>query len=187
MNHAAKLTATRISFALAIAGVAAVPVAAPAFAQAAAKPNFAAGGTVYDTSGGIAGTIAEASADAVVIDTGRNKVAIPPASFGAGEKGPILAMTMAELDAAADGAAAAAKAQLLAALVPGAAVKGSAGQPIGAVEKLDGEFVLLRSEAGKARVPVTALAVDGGALMLGMTAADFTAAVEATKVSDPEA
>ena len=83
----------------------------PAIAQTAgAAANVTVGATVSDTSGNPVGTIEAVNGDLAVLSTGANKVSLPLSSFGAGTKGPVIAMTKAEVDAAAAGAAAAAKA-----------------------------------------------------------------------------
>lgn len=157
--------------------IASAVFAGPSLAQ------IAVGATVKDTDGGTVGTVASVENGNVTVDTGSNKVAIPEASFGKTPDGPLLAMTRAQLDAAADAAAAQQKQQLAAAIVPGADVRGSAGAVIGKIEKIEGDLVLLTSEAGSAKVPASGLALMADGLHFGMSAEEFTAAVEAAKAS----
>lgn len=69
----------------------------------AALPQLAPGAIVYDTAGDQVGTIESVAPDAVVVSTGTAKASIPPASFGQGASGPVLAMTRAQLEAAVKG------------------------------------------------------------------------------------
>jgi hypothetical protein len=73
---------------------------------AAASGNVAVGVTVKDTQGGTVGTIESVDGQYAVLATTKNKVRLPLSSFGKGADGPILAMTQAQVDAAAASAAA---------------------------------------------------------------------------------
>jgi hypothetical protein len=73
---------------------------------AAASGSVAVGATVKDTQGGTVGTIESVDGQYAVLATTKNKVRLPLSSFGMGADGPILAMTQAEVDAAAASAAA---------------------------------------------------------------------------------
>lgn len=157
--------------------IASAAIASPTLAQ------IAVGATVKDTQGGTVGTVASLGGGNVTVDTGKNKVAIPEASFGTTPEGPLLAMTRAQLDEAAEAATAAAKQQLAAAIVPGAEVRGTAGAVIGTIEKVEGDLVTLLSEAGSAKVPASGLALMADGLHFGMSADEFSAAVEAAKAS----
>jgi len=96
---------SKIMFASALTAAA---FAIPATAQTASPAvKVVVGAAVSDTSGNPVGTIEQVQGDLAVLSTGTNKVSLPISSFGAGEKGPVLAMTKAEVDAAAAGAAAA--------------------------------------------------------------------------------
>jgi hypothetical protein len=155
---------------------------APLAAQApAANTSLVVGATVKDTSGGIVGTIDAIEADSVIINTGKNQVAIPPASFGKTAEGPLLAATKAELDGAADAAAAAERTQVTAMLIMGAPVVGVEGQPIGTIDIIENNMVIVKTEAGEAQVPVNSFMRKDGKLTIGMTAEAFAAAVEAAK------
>lgn len=73
---------------------------------AAASGTVAVGSTVKDTSGGTVGTIESVDGQYAVLATTKSKVRLPLSSFGKGTDGPILAMTQAQVDAAAASAAA---------------------------------------------------------------------------------
>jgi hypothetical protein len=157
----------------------------PALAQAApgrtpiatAKP--VAGATIYDPQGNVVGTIETMSADAVIVNTGANKVALPPDSIGSNEKGLVVSVTKADLDAAADQQQAAAKAQLQAMLVAGTAVNSSDGQPVGTITVADPQYVTVTTSQGiEVKLPANAFTTSQtGGLMIAMTAANFNAAV----------
>ncbi len=91
------------------ADTAAATTANPATATsqaASASGTVAVGSTVKDTSGGTVGTIESVDGQYAVLATTKNKVRLPISSFGKGADGPILAMTQAQVDAAAASAAA---------------------------------------------------------------------------------
>ena len=156
-------------------------IASIATAQTSAA-QVTAGATVYDTAGATLGTIASVEGGDAIIDTGANKLAIPLASFGAGANGPVLAATRAQLDGAAVEAATAAKTALMARLVPGAEVRGQAGQTVvGSIKSVSGDLVLVTTPDGDVNVPMTALKTGPNGLLLQMSAADFAKAVAATK------
>ena len=72
---------------------------------AAIKPATAAdvkkGAAVYDQKGGSVGTIESVSAKGAVVSTGKVRVPIPVSSFARNDKGLVISMTKAELEAAA--------------------------------------------------------------------------------------
>lgn len=150
---------------------------------AAATP--AVGATVYDTAGAEVGKIKSIAAPNFVIDTGKNSATLALTALGTGPKGPVLGMTKAELDAAAEKAGAAAQADTAAAIVADAPVYASDGTTqLGKVaEVTDTEFVL---DAGtvKVKLPKTSVAKGASGLMIGMTAQAFA---DATKSADKSA
>ena len=143
----------------------------------AAPPQLIAGMTVSDAAGGQVGTIDSVTADGAVIATGTHKVALPLASFGAGTKGPVIGMTKVELDAAAEKASANTAAALRAQILPGVAVAGSQGNNLGTVKAVEGEYVILATANGDAKLPITSVGSGPKGLMIGMSADDFHAAV----------
>ncbi len=169
----------------ALAGANAAMAQSTAAAPAAAAPAATAvkaGDTVYDTSGATLGTIASVDGADAIINTGANSLAIPLASFGTGANGPVLAATKAQLDGAAVEAAAAARRAMMARLVPGAEIRGEAGQTvIGSVKSVAGDLVLVTTPAGDVNIPMTALKDGPSGLLLQMSADDFNKAVAASK------
>lgn len=176
--------------------VASAPLATAANAQEAAAGTDATataatttaapavGATVYDASGAEVGKIKSVNAPNFVIDTGKNTATLALTALGTGPKGPVLGMTKVELDAAAEKAAAAAKAETAAAIVADAPVYASDGTTqLGKVaEVTDTEFVL---DAGAVRVklPKTSVAKGASGLMIGMTAQGFADATKSAEKS----
>ena len=129
-------------FLAAAAAVASVPTlakaqtAAPAAPAANAAASVAVGGTIFDPQGGEVGKIVSMTGDAVVVDTGANKATLPKSAIGSGPKGPIIAMTKAQIDEQVAAANQKASAAVEAAMVTGAPVKGKAGGAIGTIKEV---------------------------------------------------
>jgi preprotein translocase subunit YajC len=166
----------------------ATPAAGPASAATpAATPSgsLAAGAKVLDTSGGTVGTIDSIDGDYAVLATAKSKVRLPKTSFAMSPSGPVIAMTAAQIDAAA---AQAAPAQTAAAtakpnVAQGAAVADMQGGSVGTVAAVDGQFATVQLASGtKVRLPVSAFAAgDNGGLKIAMTAQQLGAAAGASK------
>lgn len=175
MTLAAAAAAALFIPALATAQTAPAPAAGAAPATGAAP---AAGATVYDTAGGVVGTIEQITPQGAVVSTGTNKVTVPLASLGTSPKGPLLAMTKAQLDAAADQAKASASTDLKTKLVPGTQVNGSAGTPVGTIKAADAQYVTLTTAKGDVKLPASGFGADAsGKIAIGMTAAQLDAAI----------
>jgi rRNA processing protein Gar1 len=162
----------------AVLALAATPALAQGNATAPASATAAgvsAGATVYDTEGGVVGTIDAVNGNVAVVATGTNKVGIPLTAFGPGEKGPRIAMTRDQLDQAAAGA----KAQQKAAVTQGATVVDSAGEQIGKVSSVDAQYAVVDMASAQVKLPLTAFAVKDSGLMVGMTKAQLEAAASA--------
>ena len=71
---------------------------------AATPPKLEAGVTVNDTSGAPVGKIEEVTGDFAVVATAKNKVRLPLTAFAQAETGPVIGMTEAQLDEAAEAA-----------------------------------------------------------------------------------
>ncbi len=156
------------------------PAPAPAAgATATGGASVAAGATVYDTAGGVVGTVASTDGTNAVIDTGTVKAAVPVTSLGAGAKGPTLAMTKAQLDAAAGQQQAQASANFASKLVPGAAVYGTGGAQLGTIKSVDASGVTLTTSAGDAKLPANGFGPGPQGVTIGMTQAQLTAAITA--------
>lgn len=170
------------------AWIAAVSLAAmaPLSAQAqTATPVQAAaakvGDTIYDDSGAEVGKIESIANGVAVVFTGTNRASVPVTSFGTSAKGPTFGMTKAQLDEAAAKAAASVAAELRAKLTPGADVFGKNGTAVAKVKSVDGDNVVLTSAKGDVTVPITGLGATEQGLYIGMTQAEFDAAVVASQ------
>lgn len=161
-------------------------VTAPAFAQeaapaaTAAKANVTAGASVSDAKGGAVGTVASVNGDVAVIDTGTVKASVPTSAFAQSDKGLLIGMTKAELEAAAQGAAQQQQQQFLASLAPGAAVSDQNGGAVGTIEAIEGDMVTIATPNAKAKLPKTAIAQGPNGPVIGMTQAQLEAAVKST-------
>lgn len=69
----------------------------------ATSADVTAGAMVHDTSGGMVGTVESVDAAGAVVAVGATKVQIPVASFAKNDRGLVIAMTRAEIEAAAQG------------------------------------------------------------------------------------
>lgn len=183
-----------------IAAAALMFAAAPAFAQAApatgapaastaaqASVSVKAGQTVYDTSGGEVGKVTKVEGGNAVIATGTHDVGLPLTSFAMSEKGPIIAMTRDQLNAAAAGAAADAAAKTAAAVTAGASVKDTSGSAVGTIKSVEGQFALLDTSKVQVRLPLTAFAAQGDGLVIGMTKAQLESAAAEAAPATPAA
>lgn len=137
------LKATSKFFAAAALSLATISGAA--FAQAA---NVTAGATVYGSDGNAVGTVKSIDNGVVSVDTGSHVVGLPMDKFGKSDKGPAIAVTKAQLDQLAEQAAAAQTAKVDAALVAGAAVVDTKGTALGTIDSVDGDNVVLKTDAG---------------------------------------
>jgi len=157
--------------------------AAPAAGQApaSATPGTAsvtAGAAVLDAKGGAVGTVASVTGEIAVIDTGTVKASVPVASLATSDKGVLIGMTKAELEAAAKGAAAGQQQQFLASLKPGTAVSDQHGGAVGTIEAVDAETVTVATGTAKAKLPKNAIAQGANGAVIGMTKAQLEAAAK---------
>lgn len=156
----------------------------PAAPAAAAAP--AVGATVTGKDNQPAGVIAQITAQAVVIDTGTNKVPVPPASIGSSPKGPTIQMTKAELDAAYAQAAQQAQANIQ--LTPGTMVHGLNDVMLGTIKTADAEFVTVTTPKGEVKLPRTGFAPGpDNSVRVGVTAAQLDAAISGAAATPPPA
>jgi hypothetical protein len=65
------------------------------------KADVKAGAEIFDTSGNTVGKIDSVSAKGAVVDTGKVKVTVPLSSLAKSDKGLVIAMTKAQIEAAA--------------------------------------------------------------------------------------
>lgn len=181
MKHFAVLALASAALIPGAALAQAAPAQAPAAAQTAPAAGAAVttGATVYDTSGGVVGTVESTDGTNAVVNTGTVKAAIPLTSLGKGAQGPVLAMTKAQLEAAAGQQQAQASAEFKSKLVPGATVYGTGGAQLGTIKSVDASGVTLTTADGDAVLPVTGFGPGPQGILLGMTAAQLKAAMSA--------
>lgn len=173
--------------AAALLGACLTPVAAVAQdVPDAVAAALAVGATVYAPDGSEVGTIKNMPGGNVVISTGKHDATLPATVFGMNEKGLLIAMTKAQLDAAVEAAEAKANAAMDAALVADASVHSSDGVVVGTVQKIEGDNVTIDLPAGTAiTLQKEHLTAGSNGLSLYMTAADFNAAVSAATAPQP--
>lgn len=147
---------------------------APASAGATAGVNLAVGTPVYDPQGGIVGKVDSVAADAVVVDTGNAKAALPKSAFSTGAAGATVTVTKAQIDAQV----AAGSEKLQAALVPGAEVRSKEGAPVGTIKEVVGDQVVIDRASGAVSLTRTAFAEGPQGLSIGLTSAELDAAAK---------
>ena len=68
---------------------------------AATEADLKSGVSVYDQNGALVGKVDSVSSSGAIVNTGKARAEIPVASFGKNEKGLVVAITKAEIDAKA--------------------------------------------------------------------------------------
>lgn len=164
MKNFAKLAAVA-------AAIAMTPAAA--YAQDVAAVAVTAGATVTGNDDVQIGTVEAVTEDAVLVDTGSYKIPLPMNAFGKAENGFTLNITKAALEEAFAAQQAEAQQKLAAALVEGAAVQTADPQPLGTVDTIDGDNVVItRIDETKVTLPKNMFALDAqGALTARITMA----------------
>ena len=163
--------------------------AVPAYAQTASLADLGvkAGATVYGPQGNEAGTVEKVDGENVVLNTGTYSATLPGSAFGKSDKGPIVSMTKAQIDAAMAQVLAQADAALDAALVPGAQLRTSDGVMIGTIEKIDeAGLVTVKREAGNFALQSEMFGTDASGLILRLTAQQFAEAMSAATAAPAE-
>lgn len=177
----AALAAVALSPLAAHAQAASAP-AAQAAPAASAAPT--AGAKVYDTTGAEVGTVESVSGGNAVVFTGTKRATLPGNAFAKNDKGLVISMTQAQLNAAVAAAETQASGSLDAALVADAQVKSKDGAVVGTVQKVEGENVTLAlTDGGPVTVTKQYLTAGAGGLALSMNAAEFKSAVSAASQS----
>lgn len=140
-------------------------VSGAAFAQSA---NITAGATVYGSDGNAVGTVDKVVNGVASVNTGTHVVALPLDKFGKSEKGPTITVTKAQLDQLAAQASAKVDAKVDAALIAGAAVVDTKGVALGTIDSIDGDNIVLKTDAGSVTLTrkYFALAPSGGLMAL---------------------
>ncbi|MFA6117563.1 MAG: hypothetical protein WC729_26465 [Sphingomonas sp.] len=169
--------------AMLLCGSSAIAQSTASAPPAAPAPELKPGTVIFDPAGAEVGTIESLAGEAVVVSTGTNKVTLSAKSFGNSPKGPVLGMTKTQLDSAATQAAAETATALKSKLVPGAVVHGVGGtNVVGTVKEAADTTVDVTTARGDVRLPIGAFSLSAaGAIIIGMSSADFDAAVAAAR------
>ncbi|RKF21930.1 hypothetical protein D6851_07925 [Altericroceibacterium spongiae] len=143
-----------------------------------ATPNLTAGATVYGSDGNVIGTIESATSSVVTLNTGAHQIPLPTQIFAEGASGPTLNITKTELEAKVEEQMAQVNAQRDQALKEGAAVQTADNQPLGTIQSIEGENVVVERSEGPVTLPKEYFAVDAsGTLMVRATAAQIEQAI----------
>ena len=180
-------------FILTIAAVALMPATlhaqqtAPTAAAPAAAVTPTVGASVFDSAGVEIGKVESIANGAVVVASPTGKLSLPANSIGQGTKGLAIAMTKADLDAAAAQAKTAASGELASKLVAGTPVGSVDGTAtLGTIKSADAQFVTLTTAKGDVKLPVAGFAAGpSGNVIMGMTAAQFDAAIGGAAAAAP--
>ncbi|MXO72629.1 hypothetical protein [Alteraurantiacibacter buctensis] len=138
------------------------------------------GATVNGNDGAAVGTVLSNDGSTVVVDTGTHQVPLPADVFAAADGGSTLNTTKAELDQLYGEQLAQAAAARDAKLVVGAAVVTADAQPLGTIDQVDGDNIVIREGEFVVTLPRDLLALDtGGNVMVRATKEAIMAAVAA--------
>lgn len=150
-------------------------VHAPLGAQPTAPgTTITAGLKVEDAQGGEVGTVVAVNGDIITIKTDRIEAQLPRNAFTVAPDKLLIGMTRAELNAEVERAQAEAQAKL----VPGATVTGSKGTPVGTIETIDDQYVMLKLLSGKMiRMPRNSLGAGPQGGIIGLTAEELEAKI----------
>lgn len=162
-----------------LARIAVVAALATATLPAAALAQVAVGATVYGPEGNAVGTIESVTDGIVTVDTGTHKAPMPENAFGNGDNGPTITVTKAQIDAMMAEQAAAAPAARDTALIAGASVVSAEGAPLGTIDSVNGDAVVLASTSGKVELKREHFAVNQQGALLALFTADQVAAAAA--------
>jgi hypothetical protein len=158
--------------------LAAAAPASVALAQQAA--GFTVGMQVTDAKGAPVGTVTAINGDIVTVKTDRLEANLAKSSFAQDQGKLLVGMTQAELNAVVEKDQAAAEASL----AVGAAVKGSAGSPVGTIDAIDAEYVTIKLSSGKlVRLPRAGIAGSASGAVIGLTAEQLEAQVSTEATS----
>lgn len=161
-----------------------VPAATPA--QAPANGQVTAGATVYGPGGEVVGTVTHVDGGIATVNTGSHAVPLPLSALGQGPAGPTLMVARAQLDSLVAQQHAASAARRDAALVSGANVVTADGQPLGTIEAVGADNIVLRRSSG-ARIALLRqyFTTDGAQLRTRLTAQDLDTAIARVQVAAP--
>jgi hypothetical protein len=162
-----------------------------ALAAPAAAADLMVGASVRDVSGAPVATIERLEADGAVVRSEDRLAKLPLHAFGKDSAGLMLGITAAEFRAAiADTSVAAVQKepQVVAAtaadIMLGAAIRDSEDVPIGTVDSLSDDGVVIVTDGRKVKLPVNSFGKDGQGLVIGITASEFKAIIGRSAPTD---
>lgn len=155
------------------------PSAVPATAA-----DIQAGMVVRDVKGVQVATIERLDGDDAVVMAGTKLAKLPINAFGKDKAGLMIGITAAEFQTAIAGSSVPVppkEPEIVAATAadmnPGAQVRDSEGVPIGTVDKLVDNGVVLLTDGKKVKLALNSFAKDEKGLMIGITASEFKAKI----------
>lgn len=170
-----------------LAATLAASTAAPVLAQATTVPSPAVtlpnaqvvpGATVYGPQGEVVGTVTQIANGVATLDTGSHKVPMPVTALSQGTAGPTLTITQTQLHQLVEQQHAAGNARRDAALVAGAIVLTADDQPLGTIEAVSGDnVVVLRGPARRIALQRQYFVADSRGLTTRLTLQDIDNAV----------
>lgn len=157
------------------------PAAQPAIpAPAPATPPLVSGTVVYGPTGAPVGTIKQIANGIATLDTGEHQAPLPLSAFGQGPSGLTITVTREQLNDLVEQQLAALAARRDSALVAGAQVLASDGQPFGTVEQVVGNDVVVARAApatGRVTLGRNYFTADDSGLKARLTLQEINAAV----------
>lgn len=154
-----------------------------ALAAPAAAADLTVGASVRDVSGAPVATIERLEADGAVVRSEDRLAKLPLHAFGKDSAGLMLGITAAEFRAAiADTSVAAVEQEQVVAataadIMLGAAIRDSEDVPIGTVDSLSDDGVVIVTDGKKVKLPVNSFGKDKQGLIIGITASEFKAII----------
>ncbi len=149
--------------------------AAPAIAQEA-------GASIMGNDGKVVGTVASNDGTTVMLDTGAHQVPLGPDMFAQADGAWSINTTKTDLDTMMDEMKAQQMAALEAALVEGAAVVTADAMPLGTIEMIEPEAIVLTYKEAPLTLPKNLFALDGNGAV--MVLANHSAIMAAMNTSD---
>lgn len=167
-----------MKYQIATAAALAFGMATPALAQDAAAPaatapaqtEVAVGTQIFGSDGAAIGTVAQVEGNVALVTVGERTIPLPAAAIVAAEAGPTVNITRSALVTQFDQQMAQMEAQLDAALVAGAAVQTADGQPLGTIQSMEADAIVIAGTAGEMTLSKPMLSLNQqGALVVRAT------------------
>jgi hypothetical protein len=161
---------------------------------AALAADLTAGATVRDRNGVQIATVEGLEADGAVVKTGDRLAKLPLDAFGKDNAGLLLGITAAEFQAAIAASSVPVPveepeiaAATAADMTPGAAIRDSEGVPIGTVQEVVENGVVILTDGKKVKLAVESFGKDDQGLLIGITASEFKAMIGNRSAATPGA